>query len=429
MVICFFVTVFIFIEGYAQTNWYKDTVNNPVLKRGSAGEWDSKLLATPYVTYDGNLYQMWYTGSDITNGARIGYAHSADGFNWTKYDDPLTTSPPYAESDPVLITDSSGSWDGITVFQPCVLFEDDSLFMWFSGHSGIDTRKIGLAYSTDTLHWEKYPSVNPVLTQGDPGEWDDEWVDSPEVLLIDGIYHMWYSGYDGTNVQIGHATSTDRINWEKDTLNPVLTVGDPGKWDDHWCYQPSVFIDGDGTYHIWYSGGHGGFLWNIGYATSPDGRNWTKSTLPVLDQGLAGDWDHFYVGLCGVVFNSDLSIYKMWYSGGFDYAAGEIGYAFTSPVGVEENKVISPQTFAVSQNFPNPFNPATTIKYQVSDPGLITIVVYNVLGEAAATLVNEMKPTGSYEVKFDGAGLPSGLYFYRLSAEGFSETKKMLLLK
>ena len=85
--------------------------------------------------------------------------------------------------------------------------------------------------------------------------------------------------------------------------------------------------------------------------------------------------------------------------------------------------------FSLSQNYPNPFNPSTTIKFQIPELSFVTFKVYDVLGNEMRTLVNEEKSIGSYEVNFDASGLPSGIYFYRLKAGPFVETKKMLLLK
>jgi hypothetical protein len=85
--------------------------------------------------------------------------------------------------------------------------------------------------------------------------------------------------------------------------------------------------------------------------------------------------------------------------------------------------------FSLHQNYPNPFNPSTTIQYQIPELSFVTIEVYDVLGTEIATLLNEEKPAGNYEVEFDGSGLPSGIYFYRLQAGSFIETKKMILMK
>jgi photosystem II stability/assembly factor-like uncharacterized protein len=85
--------------------------------------------------------------------------------------------------------------------------------------------------------------------------------------------------------------------------------------------------------------------------------------------------------------------------------------------------------YTLSQNYPNPFNPTTKINYSVPQFGLVTIKVYDLLGEEVATIINEEKNRGNYEIDFNGIGLPSGIYFYKLTAGNFSETKKLVLMK
>jgi probable HAF family extracellular repeat protein len=94
----------------------------------------------------------------------------------------------------------------------------------------------------------------------------------------------------------------------------------------------------------------------------------------------------------------------------------------------------SPVNFVLRQNYPNPFNPSTTIKYSIPTSEFVTLKVYDVLGNEVATLVNEEKPAGSYEVEFSAKGenasnLSSGIYFYKLQSGSFVQTKKMSLLK
>jgi hypothetical protein len=108
---------------------------------------------------------------------------------------------------------------------------------------------------------------------------------------------------------------------------------------------------------------------------------------------------------------------------------------------VKEEEQI-PSEFSLAQNYPNPFNPSTKIRYSIPsvtfssssraesrDGGLVTLKVYDILGNEVATLVNEEKPAGSYEVEFNASQLSSGIYFYKLSAGTFTETKKMTVLK
>lgn len=101
-----------------------------------------------------------------------------------------------------------------------------------------------------------------------------------------------------------------------------------------------------------------------------------------------------------------------------------------------EAEISYPEKFSLSQNYPNPFNPTTKIRYSIPDiiPNeaknlLVSLKVYDILGREVATLVEEEKPAGEYVVEFSGAYLPSGIYFYRLKADAFSETKKLILMR
>jgi hypothetical protein len=89
--------------------------------------------------------------------------------------------------------------------------------------------------------------------------------------------------------------------------------------------------------------------------------------------------------------------------------------------------------FSLSQNYPNPFNPGTSIQYAVSSRQFVTLKVYDVLGNEVATIVNEEKPAGSYEVEFSAIGggrdLASGIYIYRLTSGPYTASKKLMLLK
>jgi hypothetical protein len=96
----------------------------------------------------------------------------------------------------------------------------------------------------------------------------------------------------------------------------------------------------------------------------------------------------------------------------------------------EEIEILrAPATFSLEQNYPNPFNPTTSIQYAIGSRQIITLKVYDVLGNEIATLVNEEKPAGEYEVEFNASELTSGIYFYQLKSGSFVETKKMILLK
>jgi hypothetical protein len=98
-------------------------------------------------------------------------------------------------------------------------------------------------------------------------------------------------------------------------------------------------------------------------------------------------------------------------------------------VGILKNENIVPTKYSLGQNYPNPFNPRSIIRCKLPVAGNVSLKVYDITGRDVQTLVNERMNAGTYEVTFDGSMLNSGVYFYRLLTEGFSETRKMVLLK
>ena len=117
-------------------------------------------------------------------------------------------------------------------------------------------------------------------------------------------------------------------------------------------------------------------------------------------------------------------------SGIYNYRLEQLDFDGTRSISAEITVLLTiPETFILEQNYPNPFNPSTRISYQLPVSGNVTLKVYDLLGREVATLVNEEKPAGSYEVSFDASQLSSGVYLYRLSSGSFIETKKMILMK
>jgi hypothetical protein len=94
-----------------------------------------------------------------------------------------------------------------------------------------------------------------------------------------------------------------------------------------------------------------------------------------------------------------------------------------------DDKVQIPEEFFLSQNFPNPFNPTTTIKFGIKESGHVRLSVFDIRGRWVATLLDDHLQMGRYDIRFDASALASGLYFYRLESRTFSETKKMILLE
>ena len=151
------------------------------------------------------------------------------------------------------------------------------------------------------------------------------------------------------------------------------------------------------------------------------------SLIELSEKALAFDTDNYPDGDYRII----VEVYDE--AGNFDIDSMDVKFKNGNPVNIgnEEGKVFS---FSLDQNYPNPFNPSTKIKYKIpdqvrNDNWLVTLKVYDVLGNEVATLVNEAKQPGVYEVEFDGKDFSSGEYFYQLRYGSFSETKKMLLIK
>jgi len=104
-------------------------------------------------------------------------------------------------------------------------------------------------------------------------------------------------------------------------------------------------------------------------------------------------------------------------------------YGDTSIVTSIEERIELPKSYQLSQNYPNPFNLATNISFYLPQGSEVLLEVYNVLGEKIKTLINEYRSAGRYTETFNGAGLPSGIYIYRLTSGNFTASKKLILMK
>jgi len=161
---------------------------------------------------------------------------------------------------------------------------------------------------------------------------------------------------------------------------------------------------------------------NFGYAVSSDGKivKTTDAGNSWIEQPTVTD-----NGLYALYFNTD----------NYVYAGGLLGSIVkTIPTeliitGTGNNFTEIPRTFNLLQNYPNPFNPTTNLEFGISNLGFVSLKVYNMLGKEVATVVNENLNPGTYKYSFDGSGLSSGIYFYTLKTNGFSETKRMMLIK
>ena len=171
------------------------------------------------------------------------------------------------------------------------------------------------------------------------------------------------------------------------------------------------FFDGDKISFLLFDMGSNyippdsGEIFEVGYVVSASITDSTLTQITFLE---------------GIAADSNLAIVS------FEYIDGWIQI---NPVGVNDTTSTIPRTYQLFQNYPNPFNSSTTILYDLPEKAKVTLKIYNILGQQLVTLVNEVKDPGAYRTIWNARGMASGVYFYRLRAGGFVDTKKILLLK
>jgi hypothetical protein len=196
-------------------------------------------------------------------------------------------------------------------------------------------------------------------------------------------------------------------------------------------FFPAIVVDDNGGINIVYYDDRnvGGQQTQVYVSRSTDGGN-TWVDFQVSDHAFtvapippSADFMGDYIGIC----YSNGKLWPFW----MDNYSGNC-QAWTTSVIITGAEPISneiPGEYSLSQNYPNPFNPTAVIKYTLPKQGLVKMAIYDILGKEVSSPVNEIKHAGTYEVVFDASGLTSGVYFYKLTAGDYLETKKMMLIK
>ncbi|MCX6160444.1 MAG: T9SS type A sorting domain-containing protein [Ignavibacteriae bacterium] len=260
-------------------------------------------------------------------------------------------------------------------------------------------------------------------------------------LHVSGIQDILVSG---TNVFAGFSTggicrsTNNGLNWV--SVNNGFTYP--------YYYFMSMAKDGQNIYACFY--------WGKGiFMSTNNGDNWIKisneitnrnfSTIVAYDSKIfvGADSVIYYSTNLGVNWNSinqgfpaynyDPLINKLHISNNYIYATTNFKSVWrrllSDFTGIQKISLEIPSSYSLSQNYPNPFNPSTTIRYDLPRAGVVKLAVYDIMGREVEILVNARQAAGSYEATFDGTRFASGVYFYRLTAEGYGETKRMTLIK
>jgi len=220
--------------------------------------------------------------------------------------------------------------------------------------------------------------------------------------------HGWYfPGQEYTNLSFVNS----QTGFVSDTFGRLLKTTNGGAQFTGWFtagnFQTGgITVSAIDSNYVYVSGGAGFFS-----KSQNGGATWSQMYSPVRNN----IYDLFFI-------NKDTG-----------FACGDSGVVLriinASTVGVNNISNEIPSDFQLHQNYPNPFNPNTIINYQLPMEAEVSLKVYDILGNEAATLVNEKQNAGIYDAEFDGSGLASGVYFYRLEAGDFNQTKRMTLVK
>ena len=331
---------------------------------------------------------------------------------------------------------------------------------WLSSNNGITSATLTslAAVGNDTLFITSsqkaiYRSIDQGLTwQSLENTFPDTSTLSSIVVAPTGILYVAASELPRTTIfrstdqgqnwsAVGNALLTLQVNSMAVNQRGSLIV----RADYHLYTNDSTFIPhGDKMPNITMTAPTEGAIWPVG---SQQTITWTSVNVATgVFLGLSTDggqsWDFTLTGgspvpntgsytvivpnipsaTCRIEIQSQTDWWYEWRNpGNFTIRPGADAVA-TPPVKI-------PTSYALGANYPNPFNPTTIISYQLPVAGIVCLTVYDLLGKEVAMLVDEKKEPGYYQVSFDGSGLASGVYFYRLQAGSFVETKKLLLIR
>jgi hypothetical protein len=316
-----------------------------------------------------NMEKATYTYDDIEMTIEVVWQNWRNNSGWDWVDTLRTTS---VLTDGLLSATTTEKWDGL---------------QW------VDVQKITYSYD-----------ANNMLTQILGQTWSGAWVNHDRTT-------MSYNAFDQDTVDqaqtwTGSWANSTRTQHSYDGQgDPILNV--------RWTWGGAAYSKTYADTLKWHSG-H--FVEGVRYVVATDSLDHTQYSYDV-------------------VYDLLLQEVYQYYDGGW-VNVRKAGYSWQQVlvVGVDGESDQLPSSFGLSQNYPNPFNPTTVIRYSLSQRSRVNIAVFNILGQEVTTLVDETKPAGAYETTWDGTDrsgqrVSSGIYFYRVNAGDFRETRKMILLK
>ena len=231
--------------------------------------------------------------------------------------------------------------------------------------------------------------------------------DYPSIAVSGSTVHVVWPDVHDINYEIYYLRSTDGgLNWGTHTRLTNNT---------HTSWNPSIAVSSSLVHVVWQEERDGNK--EIYYKRSTDGGiNWGTDTRLTNNSAMS--------------YNPSIAVsgsfaHVLWHDNR-DSGNWEIYYKRnpTGNVGIKNISSEVPSRYSLGQNYPNPFNSTSNLKFEISNTGDVKLIVYDIMGKEVQTLVNERLQPGTYEAAFDGSMLNSGVYFYKLMTDGFTETKK-----
>ncbi len=381
----------------------------------SVAQWEQ---VTNGINSSMNIYSLTSLGSNIFSGSDSGvYISTNNGSSWTitalnnkiTYSLAVSGTVIYAGTsmNGVYSTSNNGvnwaqtSLNNQTIY--ALIIDGNNIFAGASGNGVYLSTNNGSTWTQNTLGSHTVlslaasganiyagTSINGIYRSTNSGtNWAQTLMNysSPKSLAINGSY--CFAGLYSLSGSNGLYRSTDGGTWNLAGLNGinVLSLGLNGN---------NLFA---GTENGVYLSTNNGTNWII--------KNQGFSSVPHIEAILITN-NYLYAGTYGE------SVWKR---------------SLSEIIGIRNISTEIPSKYSLSQNYPNPFNPATNIRFEIPKSGNIKLVVFDALGREVETLVNEKQAAGTYEATFNALQYPSGVYFYRITSEGYSETKRMILIK
>ena len=386
------------------TKWIGTYYNHQALVKFDNTDWTVFNISNIFYTYfnsiaiDNNRVK-WLGGGDGLIGGDGLFKY--DDTSWTNYKS-VNTGLPDDIIYSIAIDSSNNKWIG-THEGGLAKFDDTNWTVYNTSNSGLPYNGVySIAFDNAGNKWigtgdgvAKFDNTNWTVYNTSNSGLPSNFI---SVIAIDGSGNKWIGTFSEGLVKF------DDINW---TVYNSSNTGMP--------FDEILSLSTDGKGNIWIGTNQGLVKFN--------GTDWFL--FNTSNSGLPGNY------ISEIAIDKNENTWIATYGGLAVYKEGGV-------VAVEDKKG-KPllNDFLLYQNYPNPFNPSTSIQYQVSSNSQVSLKVYDVLGNEVATLVNEEKPSGSYEVEFNASHLSSGIYFYQLKAvdpetssgQGFVETKKLILMK